>query len=195
MTPGGQEAQDPLHWLAATRAGGQPCGWRGGGYVGAVFIDDEWPPGVKADALSLVFGSGMAEAVVANGFESAGQHMAQVTPNKLPPFNRLGFLHVAVGTILPGEGDVGVGERLDARVGNGGAADVGAQILDGVEAVAKGLELDAPVLLPEARIDRGQLGVGVESLKSLAEALAKSPSQDRLGGQETGALDLDGLVV
>jgi hypothetical protein len=49
----------------------------------------------------------------------------------------------------------------DPRVADRAAADVSAQILDGAGAIAEGLEMHAPVLVPHARINKRRMATGV----------------------------------
>ena len=70
--------------------------------------------GVEGDAFSFVFGRWMRKAVMTNGFESRGQHVPQVTPNKLSSFDNLGLVNTTVLSIFPRECDMGVGDRAYA---------------------------------------------------------------------------------
>jgi len=107
--------------------------------------DAQRKAGVKGDAFTLSFGRRMAEAVMAHGLESGGQHMVQVTPDELHSADRVGLHEVPMSAVFPAERDLGVGDGPDAGITNGSTADVGAEVLDGVLPVAKGQELDAPV--------------------------------------------------
>lgn len=121
--------------------------------------------------------------------------MRQIAGHKLHTRHRLGLDDVAVGAVFPGEGDVGVGDREDARIADGRATEIGAEIFDGILTVAKGLEPDTPVRLPDAGIDgRQRMGRGQLS-KPLLEGSPESGSQDGLGCQvacEIGLLSLEG---
>jgi hypothetical protein len=75
-------------------------------------IDEQRQAGVKSDALAFSFGGRMTEPVMPDGLEAPGQHVAQVASHKLHAGHGLGADDVAVGTVLPSEGDVGVGDRI-----------------------------------------------------------------------------------
>ena len=153
--------------------------------------DEQGPPGVEGDALAFDFGRGMAEAVVAHRPHAARQDVAQVAFDELRAFDGLDALGIAVGAVLPAEADMGVGDRNDARVADGGAADIAAEIFDDVFAAAEGLEMHAPVLLPDGGIDGGQRMLFGEVGEAIAEAGAEDAAQCGLGHEEVGILHGD----
>ena len=56
------------------------------------------------------------------------------------------------------DGDMGVGDRLDAGVGDDTARDIGAKVFDRIVATAEGLDVDAPFLAPHGGITLPALG-------------------------------------
>ncbi len=82
--------------------------------------------------------------------------MTEISFYELRTFERFDTLGVAVGAVLLMEADMGVANGNYARVAVGGAADIEAEVFDDVLAAAEGLEVDAPVLLPDGGIDGGQ---------------------------------------
>ena len=64
-----------------------------------------------------------------------------------------------MGAVFPAEGDTITFDANDAGVANGGAADIGAEILNGAFAAAKGLQMHAPVFFPHAVMDGRQPGL------------------------------------
>ena len=118
----------------------------------------------------------MAEAVAADGARSERQDVAQVAGYELGSGHCLGAAGVAAGAILPGKSDALIIDGEEARVADGCAANVGAEIFDGVGPVAEGLQMDTPVLVPHRRIDGWQVGVLPQLLELLAEEPAESAS-------------------
>lgn len=157
--------------------------------------DDQRPSGVEGDAFALDPGRRMAESIMADRPQSAWQDMAQIAVDELRAFDGLDARGVAVGAVLPAEAHMGLGERNDARVADGGAADISAEIFDDVFAAAEGLQVDAPVLLPDGGIDGGKRmffgGIG----EAVAEAGAEDASQRGLGHEEVGVLHGDDAAV
>ena len=121
-SPRGKQAHERLHRSAAARAG--ICG---GGFCGRVFqrSDKQRTAGVEGHFLAFGFGRRMTEAMIADRPQSAWQDMAQIAPNELFAGDGLGARLVVIGAVFPTEGDVGAGGRKNARVADGGAADIG----------------------------------------------------------------------
>ena len=108
----------------------------------------------------------MAEAVVADGSHATRQDVAKISPNKLDAFEGLHFGRVAVGAIFPAETQMAVADRYNSQVADGGAADISAEVFNNTFATAEGLEIHAPVFLPDGGIE-GQSVVVVFLTKSL----------------------------
>jgi len=119
---------------------------------------------MKAHALRGVFGGGMAVSVVANGPQPPWQDVPEIAADELQTGNRFGADAAVGGTVLPGKGDVIVAKLPDAGIADGGAGDVGAEVLNGALAVAEGLDVNTPVLGP----DRG-IGLPVTAVQFVAE--------------------------
>ena len=79
------------------------------------------------DPQTVGLGGGMTEAVVADRAQSDGQDVTQVAGDKLDPGQSQGLEAVVIGAVFPTEGDVGVIDRLEAGVGDGGASDISAE--------------------------------------------------------------------
>ena len=87
---------------------------------------------------------------------------------------------------------MGGGDREDARVADGGAADVGSEVFDDVLATPEWLHVHAPVFLPDGGIDGRQGGVFLgESGVGIAETGAKDAAQCGLGNEEIGVFHGD----
>ena len=171
------------------------AGAKGAGVLGRRIgrPEDEGASGMKGDALAHGLGGGMAKPVSADRPHGQWQDMAEVAGDELDAGH---FFHppgVAVSPVFPREGDARFVDGKDAGVGDGGAADIGAEILDGPPAVTEGLEMHAPVFFPNAGIDGGQRLIGRKELakrKELAcEELPERASQHGLRHEEPGALD------
>ena len=80
--------------------------------------------------------------------------MAQVTPDEFHAGQGEFFGLVVIRTVFPAEGD---GVRIDLEhtgIGEGGAGDIGAEVLEGAGAGAAGLDMYSPVFAPDRGIDR-----------------------------------------
>src|SRR6516225_6365556 len=95
----------------------------------------------------------MAEAVVPDGAQSCGQHMAQVAGGEL--YARQGHLPglITVTAVYPAEGDGVFIEPNHPRVGDGGAADAGTEVVEGAGTGAGRLDVHSPGFAPDFRID------------------------------------------
>ena len=134
------------HGQGRGRAGFGAGGWNGPTKSGL--------PVWKAMCSRLVLAARVAEAVVADGAHAGRQDMEEISPDELGAGNGLVAPRVALGVVDPAEGDGMVVGCEDARVADGRAADIGAEVFDGGLAVAEGLEVDAPVLVPDGGIGR-----------------------------------------
>ena len=90
----------------------------------------QWATGMKGNAFPLRAGGRVAKAEVADGLESLGKDMSQVALYKLLSWEGLGAEDMAMGAVLPGEGDVGVTHGHQAAISDGGATHIGPQIGD-----------------------------------------------------------------
>jgi len=115
--------------------------------------DGELPARKEADALACLFGCGVAEAVVADGSHAAREDVAEVSCDEFGSGDGGGALGVAFGAVFPAEGHYIVVHGDDSGVAYGGAADVGAEVFDGVFPGSEGLDVYSPVLLPNIGID------------------------------------------
>ena len=79
----------------------------------------------------------MAEAVAADGAQSKRQDVAQVASHELGSGDGFRAPGVAAGSVLPGKGDALIIDGEEARVADGCAANVGAEVFDGVGPVAQ----------------------------------------------------------
>ena len=114
----------------------------------------------------------MTEAVVADRSQAPGEDMAQIASDEFDARECFGFGAVVIGTIFPAEGDGVVGNRDYARIGDGRAGDVGAQVFEGGSSGAGGLDVHAPVFAPDGRID-----LPAVLFKELVEVLAEGALQ------------------
>lgn len=116
--------------------------------------------GWAAFPLACVPGRWVAKPVAADSPQTAWQDMAKVAGAKFGSGKRFSARCVTVGAVFPRKCDMCIADLEDAGVADGGAANVGTKIFDHVFAIAKGLEVDAPVLVPHGRIDHGHRMVG-----------------------------------
>src|SRR6266478_8933062 len=114
----------------------------------------------------------MAKAVVADGAQSCGQHLPQIAADELDARQRQSLGSVVVGPVFPAEGDGVLINRENARVGDGGASHVSAEILEGGDSGACRLDMDSPIFTPHLRIHLPAL-----FLKEAIEVLAKGALQ------------------
>lgn len=90
---------------------------------------------MERDAFALFLGGGMAKPVATDCAHGRGQDMAQVASDELDARKGFGAAGIAAGPVFPRERDGGRVDGEDAGVADGGAADVGSEILDGAFAV------------------------------------------------------------
>ena len=95
----------------------------------------------------------MTKAVIAHGAQSPGQHVPEIAAHKLDARQSERLATVLMGTIFPAEGDGLGGDRQQARVSDGGASDISAQILNGGSSGASRLDVHTPLLAPDCGID------------------------------------------
>lgn len=86
-------------------------------------------------------------------------------------------------------------DRPDARVADGGSADVGPEVFDDVLSCAERLDIHAPVTVPELWINRWQILLACQLIESVPEASSKGASHERLGSQEGGTFDGENVVL
>lgn len=166
----------------------------GGGFGGGRFfgVKLEWDAGVEGEAFALEFGRRMAVAVAADGAQTDGQDMAQVAGNKLHARNGFGSPGVTMGAVFPRKGDRRFADAKDAGVGDGCAANIGAQILDDTLAVAEGLEMHAPIFFPDGGFHtrQGRLFRALaQSMELLLKEMPECRTEHGLGHKEPGAFN------
>ena len=148
---------------------------------------------MEGDALASSFGCGVAEAEVTNGMQSSGQDVSQVAPDEFDPGDGAWFDAVVITAILPSEGHGVVADGDDTRITDDAAADISAQIFDGIGAIAEGLNVYAPVFVPHRGIEH--LEIPTACLQLSGEVPAKGlPNQGKVK-QEVGVLDGDDVPI
>jgi len=86
------------------------------------------------------------EAEVADAHEAWGKHVEQKATQELVDGEGHEALPVAVGGVSPAEGDLVAGQGNEARVGDGGAMGVGAQVVEDILGPAEGrFAVDDPI--------------------------------------------------
>ena len=123
----------------------------------------------------------MTEAVVTNGTQPAGQHVPEVTRDELHARNGGGFPPVALGPVLPAERDRLSRDVDQARIVDGGAGDVSAQVFERAATGTGGLNMHAPILVPDDWID-----LPVAFLEPPVKVLAEGRLQLRQVNEELG---------
>jgi hypothetical protein len=118
----------------------------------------------------------MAEPIATDGAHSKGQDVPQVAGSKFDARQGLGAFGIAPGAVFPGGRDSAVADSKHAGVGDGGAANVSAKVLNDAFAIAEGLEVDAPVFFPNRRINWRQ-GPAFRALTQCVELLAKKTAE------------------
>ena len=141
---------------------------------------------MKLHAQSGGFGGGMAKAVIAHGAQSPGQHVPQIAADKLYARQGEQLAAILMGTIFPTERDGLAGDSEQARITDGGASDISAQILNGGSSGASRLDVHTPLLAPDLRVD-----LPIVLFKQLVEVLSKGALQMRQIDQELVAFDPD----
>ena len=144
---------------------------------------------MELDAQSVGFGGGMTKAVVADGAQSGGQHVAQIAAHELDAWQSFYFGAVLIRTIFPTEGDGVVGEGEHARIVDGGAGDVSAEIFEGGSSGASGLDVHAP-FAPDLGVD-----LPVVFFKQLVEVLSEGALQVRQIDQELVVFNPDIIAL
>ena len=102
---------------------------------------------------ALGAGGGMAEPVVADGSQAAREDVPEVAHDKLLAREGADLAAVARRPVLPPEADGVIVDAHHAGIAEGGAGDVGPEILEGGATVAGGLNVNAPILAPDGGID------------------------------------------
>src|SRR5215472_14122802 len=116
--------------------------------------------------------------------------MAQIAAEEFKGWECFGFGAVGIGSILPAEGEGVVGEGEQARIGDGRASDVSAQIFEGGSSRTLGLDMHAPVFAPDGRIHWPAL-----IFKELVEVLTEGALQVGQINQELMVLDAHILAL
>ena len=75
--------------------------------------------------------------------------MAQIAAEEFKGWECFGFGAVGIGSILPAEGDGIVRDGEKARIGDGRASDVSAEIFEGGSSRTSRLDMHAPVFAPD----------------------------------------------
>lgn len=145
---------------------------------------------MELDPESVGFGCGMAKAVVTDGAQPDGQHVAKIVTHELNAGQVFCFGAAVVGTVFPTEGDAVVSDGSDASIIDGGASDVGAEIFNGRSAGAGGLNVNAPILAPNLRVY-----LPVLLFKQLTEVLPEGGLEVREEDQEVGIFDADKVAI
>ena len=107
------------------------------------------------------------EAIITHLDKALGQDMLKKAVNESPGGQRAELGLAGVGVVA--EGDLVILDLDDAAIAEGNAKDVGGEILEGRAAIADGLAVDDPVLLPHGSGDVGKaigLAQGVPELGS-----------------------------
>ena len=130
--------------------------------------------GMTLDAQALGPGRRMTEAVVADRTQAPRQDVPEVTRHELHAREGAGFPAVSLRTVLPAEADAPFIHLHHAAVGDGGAGDVGPEVLQRRRPVAGGLDVHAPVLGPDRRID-----LPAVDLKERAQVFPEGGLQER----------------
>jgi len=132
----------------------------------------------------------MAKAVVADRAQSDGQHVAQIVAHELNPRQGLYFGAVMVRTVFPTEGEGVVAEGEHARIVDGGASDVSAEIFDGRSTGTGRLDMHAPIFAPDLGVD-----FPVLFFEQLVEVLSEGVLQVRQVDQELVVFDTDKVAI
>lgn len=98
--------------------------------------------------------------------------MPEVTRHELHPADGGGLTPVLFGSVLPTEGNGVIGDVDQARIVDGGACDVSAQVFEGAATGTRRLNVYAPVLVPDDGID-----LPVVLFQQLIKVLAEGGSQ------------------
>ena len=102
------------------------------------------------------------EAEVADADEAFGEQMQQEAAQELVARDGHQFLMIVVNRVTPAKGDLAVGQRNQAMVGDGDAVRVAAEILEHVVGTAEGwFGVDDPIFAEErTQPGREELGMG-----------------------------------
>jgi len=88
------------------------------------------------------------KAVVADTHESGRKDVEEEPPNKFHGVQGHGALLIAVGVVLPAEGDFAVVEGMDASIGDGDSMGVAGKVLEYLGGAAeRWLGVDDPVFV------------------------------------------------
>ena len=115
--------------------------------------------------------------------------MAQVAADELDARQGQRLKTIVSAAVFPAEGDGGFIDGHEARIGDGGARDVGAQVVEGAGPEPAGW-ICTPQWSPDLRID-----LPVVLREQLAKVLAEGGLQVRQVEQEVGVLNPYGLAL
>jgi hypothetical protein len=105
--------------------------------------------------------------------------VAQIASHKLIGRESESLGGIAMSAVFPSEGDTGIISIQDSMLGNGGAPHIGAEVFDGRCPRPHGLNMDAPVGVPNDGID-----APFAFPHSLAEVVAEGRTQSWEGNQK-----------
>src|SRR5512140_1828203 len=108
---------------------------------------------MQLDSHPIGFGGGMAEPVIPERAQSSGQDMAQVAACELNPGQSEFSASIAVRAVFPAEAYRLWIDPDHAGIGDSGARDIGAQILQRAGSGAGRLDMHPPVFAPDLRVD------------------------------------------
>ena len=111
------------------------------------------PAGMTLNAHAVGAGGGMTEAVVPDGSQAARENMPEVARDKLHAREGADLAAAARRPVLPPESDGVIVDAHHSGIAEGGAGDVGPEILEGRATVAGRLNVNAPILAPDGGID------------------------------------------
>jgi len=116
--------------------------------------------------------------------------VAQIVAHELDAGQGFYFGAVMVRTVFPTEGDGVVAESEHARIVNGGASDVSAEIFEGRSTGAGGLDMHAPIFAPDLGVD-----FPVMFFEQLVEVVSEGVLQVRQVDQELVIFDADKVAI
>jgi len=150
VSPEFPESQKPHHgdhFLFAARTKG-----RGFGFWWVVGTQEECDASVESDAFPFGFSGRMAVSIAADGTHSDWQNVAQVAGSELHAGDCFLAFGVAARPVFPRKGHRAFGDSKYASIGDGGSANISAQIFNDAFAIAEGLEVHTPILFPNRGI-------------------------------------------
>lgn len=94
-------------------------------------------------------------SVTPNGTQPQRKNVSKETPDELNPGNRLRAFGVAVAPVLPEKRDRRIRNLQNAGIANGRAAHISPEVFDQIFAIAAVLNVDTPILVPDAAACKG----------------------------------------